>query len=222
MEAKKNEKYDLERRRPLFFGIGMTITLSLTILAFEWKSPIDPIDMFGNPELDFEPELIIPPISIDLPPPPPPKAIEVIETTQEEEVTEDLPEIDVDSREEEIVEVIIPDEIPEEPVEEILRSWAEVMPSYKGGLQNFYQFIADNIKYPAQAKRLGVEGRVFVQFVVEKDGSLSNIQAVRGIGAGCDEEAVRVMELVRGFSPAKQGDIRVRVQMVVPISFKLK
>lgn len=222
METKKNKKYDLERRRPLFFGIGMTIALSLTLVAFEWKSPIDPINMFEPVDPVFEPILDILPTKIT-PPPPPPKAVEFVETKNEEEIVDEIPEIDIDTQEEEPVEVIIPEEeLIEEPVDDLPRNFAEVMPTYNGGMQQFYQFIADNIKYPPKAKSIGVEGKVFIQFIVEKDGSLSNIQALKGIGAGCEEEAIRVMKLVKGFSPAKQGDVRVRLQMVVPIHFTLQ
>ena len=221
MENKKNEKYDLERRRPLFFGIGMTVALSLTLVAFEWKSPIDPIHMFDEEERFIEELIYIPPTEIT-PPPPPPKAIEVIEVKNEEEVPEEIPPIDIEVKEEEAIDEIPYEEPTIEIVEEAPRSFAEVMPSYAGGMQNFYQFIADNVKYPRRAQQMRVEGRVFVQFVVEKDGSLSNIQVLRGIGAGCDKEAIRVMKLVQGFSPAKQGDLRVRLQMVVPINFTLQ
>lgn len=223
MEKKKNEKYDLERKRPLFFGVGMTIALSLTLVAFEWKSPVDPIDILKPREVFVDPTIYIPPTTIDPPPPPPPKALVVLETTKEEEVTKDIPILDIGTNEEEDFEIIIPSEIvADEPVDEAPRKWAEIMPSYEGGLQQFYRFLATNIKYPAQAKRMGIEGKVFVQFIVEKDGSLSNIRAISGIGAGCDEEAERVMQLVQGFSPAMQGDIRVRLQMVVPINFTLQ
>ncbi len=77
------------------------------------------------------------------------------------------------------------------------------------------------MKYPSQARRMGIEGRVYLQFVVDRDGSITDIQAVKGIGAGCDEEAVRVMKTVPKFKPGKQRGVPVRVRMVMPISFKL-
>jgi len=222
METKKNEKCDLERKRPLFFGIGMTIALSMTLVAFEWKSPIDPINVFAPEEVMLDELIDIPLTKITPPPPPPPKAIEVVEVKDDEDVTEEIPPIDIETIEEQSIEDIPYEEPPIEVVEEAPKNFAEVMPSYEGGMQNFYQFISNNIKYPTKAKRMGIEGRVFVQFIVEKDGSLSNIKTVKGIGAGCDQEAVRVMKLVQGFSPAKQGDIRVRLQMIVPINFTLQ
>lgn len=199
----------------------MIISLSLTLVAFEWKSPIDPINMFEQ-DGEFIDEYL-PPVTINTPPPPPPpKAVEFIEVDNDEPEPPELPEIDVNASEEEPVPDVVIDDIPETPVEELPRSYAEVMPTFEGGIQNFYKFVAKNIKYPNQAKRMGVEGKVFIQFVVEKDGTLSSIQSVKGIGAGCEEEAIRVMKLVPKFKPGKQGDVRVRVQMVVPISFQLQ
>ncbi len=97
----------------------------------------------------------------------------------------------------------------------------EEQPEYEGGMSAFYQYIAGEIKYPQQARQKGVEGKVFVQFVVEKDGTLSDVQAIKGIGAGCDDEAVRVVQNASSFKPGKQRGKPVRVRMVMPITFKL-
>ena len=221
MELKKNKKYDLESKRPIFFGIGMIISLTLTLVAFEWKSEVEPvIDDFAI-ENYIDP-IYEPPKTKILPPPPPQKPV-IIKPVIEEPKEEDMPIVDVDVKEDDDVPIVdIPIDVPEEVVEEPPRSIAEVMPSFKGGIENFYKFIGENVKYPKQAQRMGIEGRVFVKFVVEKDGSLSNIHVVKGIGAGCDEEALRVMEKIPAFIPGKQGDVRVRVQMIVPINFTLQ
>ena len=222
METKKNKKYDLEHRRPLFFGIGMIISLSLALFAFEWKSEIDTkLDIIVVPPIDFEETIVIPPSRVD-PPPPPPKEIEIIEVDNEEPVEDDTPIIDIGTTEGEDIEITIPiPDLPVEKVDDAPVNWASEMPSFEGGMESFYRFLGNELKYPRQAQRIGVEGKVFVQFVVEKDGSLSDVQVLRGIGAGCDEEAIRVMGLVPNFRPGKQGDVRVRVRMVVPISFRL-
>ncbi|CAN5233319.1 hypothetical protein BH23BAC1_BH23BAC1_32590 [soil metagenome] len=89
----------------------------------------------------------------------------------------------------------------------------------EGGLDQYYQYIAQNLKYPAQARRMGVEGKVFVQFVVNKDGSISDVQAIKGIGAGCDEEAVRVIAASPNWIPARQRGKEVKLRMVIPITF---
>ncbi len=220
MELKKNKKYDLEPKRPLFFGLGMIIALSLTIVAFEWKSPIDPLVELESEGSIFEPIPI--PITTIKPPPPPVTKPPIIKITIDEPEIEPEVDLDVDITEKDPIVILIPTEIPDEPVEEAPGSWAEVMPTFEGGMSNFYSFMSKNMRYPKQAQRIGVEGKVFVQFVVEKDGSLTDLKVVKGIGAGCDEEAIRVMKLVPNFIPAKQGDRRVRIQMVVPIHFKLQ
>lgn len=96
----------------------------------------------------------------------------------------------------------------------------EELATPKGGIQNFYQYIQDNLRYPAQAKRLGVEGRVFVQFVINEDGSFSQIEIKKGIGAGCDEEAVRLIKAALKWKPAKNRGKIVRSRRMVPIIFR--
>jgi TonB family protein len=90
-----------------------------------------------------------------------------------------------------------------------------------GDLQSFYAFIGKNMKYPVKARRMGVEGRVYVEFVVDKEGNLQDIRCIKGIGTGCDEEAVRAVSLSKPWSPGLQRGQRVRQKMVLPITFKL-
>ena len=97
----------------------------------------------------------------------------------------------------------------------------EEKPEFNGGLDAMYKYLGKNIEYPAQAKRLGIEGRVFVQFIINEDGSMSDIQAVKGIGAGCDAEAVRVIRNMPNWQPGRNNGQNVKVRMVIPIFFKL-
>ena len=98
----------------------------------------------------------------------------------------------------------------------------EQMPEFPGGDKGFYQYITDNIKYPVEAREKGIQGRVFVNFIVEPNGSVSDIRVLRGIGGGCDEEAVRVMESMPKFKPGMQNGEAVRVSYTVPVNFKLE
>jgi TonB family protein len=97
----------------------------------------------------------------------------------------------------------------------------ENQPEPKEGINAFYHYIQENLKYPEEAKKMGVEGKVFVQFVVDKDGKLSEVKAVKGIGAGCDEEAVRVIKEAPAWNPATVVDIPVKTRMILPITYKL-
>lgn len=97
----------------------------------------------------------------------------------------------------------------------------EDQPAPIGGMAEFYKYIGINMKYPSQARSIGIEGRVFIQFIVDKEGNLTNITSVKGIGAGCDQEAVRVLENAPKWTPGKQRGKAVNVRMILPITFKL-
>ena len=97
----------------------------------------------------------------------------------------------------------------------------DTLPNFKGGLKAFGSFLAQNLKYPKVAKDNKIEGRVFARFVVEKDGKLSQIKIVRGIGGGCDEETMRVLKLSPKWNPGTNKGKQVRVQYTVPVLFSL-
>lgn len=95
-------------------------------------------------------------------------------------------------------------------------------PEFPGGMDALYQYLASNIRYPKQAKEEGIQGRVFVNFVIEKDGSVSNVKVLRDIGGGCAEEAMRVVQAMPKWKPGRQRGKRVRTQYTLPINFNLK
>ena len=100
-------------------------------------------------------------------------------------------------------------------------SIVEEMPEYPGGMDKLVEYLSQNIKYPQQAIEKGIEGKVFVSFIVEKDGSVSNVQVQRSLGGGCDEEAVRVVKAMPKWKPGKQRGKTVRVSYTLPVNFKL-
>ena len=97
----------------------------------------------------------------------------------------------------------------------------EQAPQYNGGAEAMSAFLQKNLKYPVQAARAGIQGRVFVQFTIGSDGKVENVAALKGIGFGCDEEAVRVVKLMQNWMPGRQAGIPVRVRFTLPISFQL-
>jgi protein TonB len=229
---KKNSAYDLEKYNSLFFGIGLVISLLLVVVLFEWKmtdrsSQLDLTNDTGS----FE-ELLDIPISNIEPPPPPQsssKSIEIIEVPDVEEIAEEMElildiEMTQETKVEEInfeeIEEIQMEAIEEEQVDEIFII-VEEQPLPVGGYEEYYSFIYSEIKYPVFALRSRVEGRVFIQFVVEKDGSLTDFEVIRGIGAGCDEEAIRVLKMAPHWNPGKQRGKPVRVRMILPVIFKI-
>ncbi len=222
MEPKKNPKSDLAKKSSLFLNIGLCCSLLLTIVAFEWRSYDDVglIDL-GSLEDDFEEILDIP--QTDQPPPPPPKIKqpEIIEVQDDEEIEEEIEiELDVEVTEETVVDEIIFEEAPEEENVDTIFEIVEEPANFPGGLEAFYTYLKKEINYPRQAQRMNIEGRVFVKFVVELDGSLTDIEVIKGIGAGCDEEAVRVLQNSPKWKPGKQRGVPVRQSMIQFISFK--
>lgn len=183
-------------------------------------------------------ELSAPP-PIDKPKPPPPqiqlpKLQKVIKFVPpkvvKEQVVEEVPTIEeIKQNEVAAVEVEGPTEVVfEEPVQEVVVeddnqvfTVVEQQPEFAGGLEAMYQFIQKNMKYPASARRMGVDGTVFVQFVVGKDGSITEVKTIRGISADCDKEAERVVKMMPNWKPGKQNGKPVFVRYVLPIKFKL-
>ncbi len=224
----KKIKSDTERfQSKMFYFLGLSLSLLFCYVVINWKTydRMDLVDL-GTLEADFE-DLMEVPIS-EQPPPPPPKEVvtPLIVEVSDEEIIEDIDiELDVEMTEETAVEQHNIDFTMDGPVEEEVEevfTIVETYPAPVGGMQAFYSFVAENIEYPSQARRLDIQGVVFVKFVVEKDGSITDISVIKGIGAGCDEEAIRVLSLAPAWSPGKQRGRNVRVQMTVPIRFILK
>ncbi len=186
MENKKNPKLDLRKKSSLFLNIGFAISLSLVLFAFEYKS-YDIGDRFVITNSNFNPdESFVIPLTDQPTPPPPPKEIIVIEVPNDElfiEETKNL--IDNTFTElETINELPELEDIPDEIVNDTFVI-VEKMPTYPGGMQAFYKVFSKKLKYPSQAKRMNIEGRVIISFIIGKDGAISNIKLLRGIGAGC-------------------------------------
>jgi protein TonB len=110
----------------------------------------------------------------------------------------------------------------EEEIEDEMLIDVEVSAEPTGGYEAFYQYIKQELKYPSQAQRMSVQGKVYVQFIIERDGSLSDVKVLKGIGAGCDEEAVRVLSQSPSWQPGKQRGRPIRQRMVMPMVFKLQ
>ncbi|NUN10487.1 MAG: energy transducer TonB [Ignavibacteriaceae bacterium] len=114
-----------------------------------------------------------------------------------------------------------PEVVKEEEKEAEIFTYVEEMPSFPGGPEEMFRFFSANIQYPEIAKRAGVEGKIFVSFVVTRGGVIRDVAVVKGIGAGCDEEAVRVVKTMPSWNPGKQNGNPVSVRVSIPIIFKL-
>ena len=219
MKLRGKKGSDINRSAGLHLWIGMSITLSLIISAFKWTVPeVTPV---------IEPDEVIicvfPPIPpTNIPPPESPRVQPVFRELDKQMKSEEPIDIAIDWNEDFIHDIAFnPDEEPaDEKIPDIVLMPEEAAEPY-GGYEAFYRFIQENLRYPLKARRLGVEGKVFIQFIVNSDGSLSDVRAIRGIGAGCDEEAVRVVGSHPNWSPPKQRCRPVRQRIVVPITFRL-
>ena len=98
----------------------------------------------------------------------------------------------------------------------------EKMPEFPGGMEGLMEYLSKSIKYPHQARELGVKGKVYIQFIVEKNGSITELDVIRGIGEGCDEIALQAVEDMPTWSPGEQRGIPVRVRFVLPVNFTLR
>jgi protein TonB len=225
IKIKESRVIITKERTLVFSAIGLILSLALIIGMFEWRTTDrNSAAAMDAPTESFEDLMEIPQTEQMQPPPPQVQSPRVIEVSDEEIIEEIQVELDIEMTEDTRIEEVIyddtEDQIPEEKADEIF-TIVEEHPAPSGGMEAFYQFVAENMQYPAQARRMGIEGRVFVQFVVEKDGSLSDIQTVKGIGGGCDEEAERVISAAPHWKPGKQRGRPVRVRMILPIVFKL-
>ena len=158
MEAKKSEKADLTKKTGLYFSIGLLLTMSLTVMAFEWKSYDEKLDLLTNKSTNtFEEMLEVPPT--EQPPPPAPviQQPQIVEVPDEEEIKEDLNiKFDVEVTEDTKVEAVtVVAEEPKEEVEEIF-SVVEETATPKGGLPAFYKYVGDKMKYPAQPQKSAI------------------------------------------------------------------
>ena len=225
MEIKKTPKADLENKKTIFFEIGLIIALAVVLVSFEYKSYDKiTIDLASRVVQDVPEEII--PITeqkVKPPPPPPPKQVTQIKIVEDDVEVEDDLDIDVEADDQTEVEEYVPPVEDEEEVDEAeIFTVVESMPTFPGGMGALMKYLAENIKYPPLAKESGIQGRVFINFVVEPDGSISNVKVLRGIGGGCDEEAVRVVQNMPKWTPGKQRGKPVRVSYNLPVKFTLQ
>ena len=229
MEIKKSEKANLENKKLLFIEIGLIISLAITYVAFEWTSTETNVSTLeAEAEVVLEEEII--PITQETPPPPP-AAPKIPVLSDQIDIVDDEIEIDDDmfmNLEDDSslgVEIMDYVEVEEEVVEEeaIPFQLVEEKPSFQGGDANqFSKWVNSRLVYPEIAKENGVQGRVTLQFTVEKDGSVTKVKVLRGVDPSLDKEAVRVVSMSPKWKPGKQRDRAVPVTYTFPVIFQLR
>jgi protein TonB len=229
MEVKKTEKANLENRRLLFTEIGFVLALLLVWGAFSYGTREKKLADLGSDTEVVEVEDVVP-ITQETPPPPP-EAPQVPVLSDQIDIVEDDIKVEDNfmSLEDdanlgvEIMDYV--EEVKEEVVEEeaIPFQLVEEKPSFNGGDANeFSKWVNSKLVYPEIAKENGVQGRVTLQFTVEKDGSVTNVKVLRGVDSSLDKEAVRVVQSSPKWKPGKQRDRAVKVTYTFPVIFQLR
>lgn len=222
MEIKKSPKADLEGKRVYFQEIGLVVVLLLVYLAFQWSTKdVKVEDLSINTEAIIEDEVIATRQEQKKITPPKKTVVEVIEVVDDEvELDEDdEPDFNEDVDLDDEIEVI---EMEEEEDDNVVFKVVQDMPEFPGGLKALYKFIYKHIKYPAVAAESGIQGKVFLKFVVTKTGKVDRIQVLRGVDPTLNKEAIRVVKMLPRFSPGKQRGKAVNVWYQLPVTFKLQ
>ena len=209
MQVKKSEKASLEKDKLVYTLMGLVFVLSLVYVALEWTEREVTKYEVTDTEFLFEEEVEIQQTSQETPPPPPPPAVQEVEVLNvvEDNVETESIEVNTEETEQEVV-IAAPVEAPvEEEEEEVIFVVVEKMPEFPGG----------------QQQENGIQGRVICQFVVNRDGSIVDVEVVRSGGdPSLDKEAVRVIKSMPKWKPGQQRGKPVRVKYTVPVNFKLQ
>ena len=199
---------------------GLTLALSLSVCFFEYKTiSANPYNIHSSLVSLEDEEVVEINKPITPPPPPPPVSIpEVVEIVKDEEIIDKPvllldPEIDIN--------IVVEIEEESEPIVETIFDVVEEMPEFIGGVEKLYEYLGNNINYPEQAKDFSIQGKVFVQFVVWKDGTIKDVKVVKGTHKLLDKEALRVITKMPAWKPGKQRGKNVNARFTLPIKFRI-
>lgn len=227
-EVKKSPKANIETHKLTSILMGVVVAVSVLFFAFEWSSQTKKLDesiivqdVLAEEEIEITRRDPTPPPP---PPPPAPETPEIIQVVEEKVETriEINTEDDASKRQ---MEAFVPPPPPKPKVEEVTEEIfvvVEEQPEFPGGNTAMMKFLSDNIKYPVIAQENGIQGRVITNFVVERDGSITDVQVVRGVDPSLDKEAVRVIQSMPRWKAGRQRGSAVRVRFTLPVVFRLQ
>lgn len=237
MEIKKSPQADLENKKSVFFLSGLFIALVVVYISIEWKTYDRTLANLGDLDLVIDEEEVIVTQREQKPPPPPPPQ-DIINVVEDKvELKEELV---MESTETSQTEEVRPIEVVEEEVEEIFSfAIVENKPVFPGCEKEkdedartqcfqlkIQQHIVRNFKYPEIARQLGIQGKVFVTFIIDKDGSVSNVNVARGVDPNLDQAAIDAVKSLNNLNPkiqpAKQRGKPVRMSFTVPVNARLQ
>jgi protein TonB len=229
MKLKKSKKADLEEKKNLFFLLGLVVSLGITLLAFEWTSKPSRASSLGTMEsINVEEEII--PITREQeikppPPPPPPKVVEVLNIVEDDvEIEDELELEDSEADNETVIDVqpILATQEEEEVAEDKIFIVVEDPAEFPGGDRGLYNYINKNVKYPIIAQENGIQGKVYVKFVVNESGKVGGAEILRPVDQSLDKEALRVISSLPNFRPGRQRGRAVKVFYNAVINFQLQ
>ena len=225
MELKKSKKADLERKKGIFFQVGILVALLVVFLAFEYVGAREKSVLYRLMGGEIIPEVVEIVLHPGAPPPPPVPVYGELKPVENDEPTNDPPVFDptegwpnYPSYTEDTVEI----EPPHDPSRDVIVDIPDINPGFIGGEEARLKFLQDNVKYPRSAIEMRIEGKVVVSFVVERDGSISDVKISRSVAQSLDEEAIRVAKLMPKWQPGLQKGKAVRARFNMPITFTLK
>lgn len=227
MEIKKTPKANLENKKTMAILIGLVLALGIMFIAFEWsKNEIKVYEDAIQGEFVEDEEMIEVTFRDETPPPPAPPIQETVlsDIIDIRDDKEDIQTKNFDSEDDKNKKVVIQAPIAapvEDPEESRIHVVVERMPEFPGGEAAMNQFINRTIRYPVIAQENGIQGRVVVQFVVNTDGKIVDVEVVRGVEESLDKEAIRVVKAMPPWNPGRQGGKNVRVKYTLPIRFRI-
>lgn len=228
MLQKKSTKGDIESRKKTFFTLGLVLVLGLVYVCFELFATSEKDEVMTIVEDEFVEVMDEDVIATDQTPPPPPPPVqqqqEVVLNIVEDNITVNN-DWDFSSEFDENLEVeeYVPIELVQEEVDDTPPvRYAEEMPEFIGGMESLYAFLEKELTYPEIARTNGIQGVVLVEFVVERDGSVSNVKVLVSLYPDCDQEAVRVVKKLPKWKPGKSMGKPVRCFYNIPIRFSLQ
>ena len=222
MEKRKTKKADLEKKRTLFFQVGLIVSLSMVLAAFEWSTHLSEKKLSYNVNgIDLETQMIPITRKKELKPPLP-KHFEKFEMVVDEEpIKEEYIPVNTETDQEDKIEFQIP-EYSEPYEEDAVILIPEKQPEPPGGIIGLKHYLATNVKYPAKAIEADIQGKVYVRFIVNKKGEIENVQILRSVHPLLDKEALRVIKSMPKWKPGEQVGKPVSVWFTVPIVFVLQ
>jgi periplasmic protein TonB len=223
MELKKSPEANIEKKRASFLLIGAVVTLGVVLSSFEYRQFTKKAIMAeaGVEEILEEEVVLDMPPPVPPPPPPPPAIVTEIEVVEDDKKIENTVTISTEETDKK-VEVFEIKEVEEAPVAETIFDVVEENASFPGGEALMGEFLRKNIKYPPMARESGIQGRVYVEFIVYKDGTIGDVKIRRGVSPELDEEALRVVKMMPKWEPGKQRGKPVTCRFTLPINFKLQ